>query len=151
MSSRKTTEALELFHNGFNCAQAVLSAYAPTNASDWEQAMKLAAGFGGGMGRMQKTCGAATGAFMSIGIINSLKYLETAAIKEACNTMIQKFCNKFTHQLGSMECRDLLNCDLNTEAGKQHYEENQLKNNVCEKCIVLAIDLLEELTSNQSE
>ena len=62
----KTAEAT--FREGFNCAQAVLSACGPRFGIGRELALRIAAGFGGGMGTMGRTCGAVTGAFMVIGL-----------------------------------------------------------------------------------
>ena len=58
--------ALSRFAEGFNCSQAVFSAYA--EGIDEETALKIASGFGGGMGRMAGTCGAVTGAMMVLGL-----------------------------------------------------------------------------------
>ena len=64
----RVEQAVSCFQGGFNCSQAVLSTYAQDFGLDREAALKLAAGFGGGMGRMAGTCGAVTGAFMVLGL-----------------------------------------------------------------------------------
>ncbi|MBA7619010.1 hypothetical protein ES703_26342 [subsurface metagenome] len=56
------------FKGNFNCAQSVFSSYAPQYGLDRDTALRLATGFGGGMGLMQNTCGAVSGAFMVIGL-----------------------------------------------------------------------------------
>ena len=53
--------AEEYFVKGFNCAQAVVAAYADLYGYTEEQALKLSAGMGGGMGRLRLTCGAVAG------------------------------------------------------------------------------------------
>ena len=58
--------ALSRFAEGFNCSQAVFSSYA--EGIDEATALKIASGFGGGMGRMAETCGAVTGAMMVLGL-----------------------------------------------------------------------------------
>ena len=60
----RVERAVRRFAEGFNCSQAILSAYAEHFGLEEETAMKVAAGFGGGMGRLGRTCGAVTGAFM---------------------------------------------------------------------------------------
>jgi len=50
-------KAIQLFQSGLNCAQAVLTAYADDFNFDKGLAMSLSCGFGGGMGRLQETCG----------------------------------------------------------------------------------------------
>ncbi len=51
-----------------NCAQAVVIAFSDELDFDREMAARISCGFGGGMGRLQETCGAATGSFMVLGI-----------------------------------------------------------------------------------
>jgi hypothetical protein len=53
--------ATACFKEGFTCSQAVLTAFADECGLDRKAAMKIAAGFGGGMGRMALTCGAVAG------------------------------------------------------------------------------------------
>jgi C_GCAxxG_C_C family probable redox protein len=64
----KEKESLDYFRNGFNCAQAVFTPFAKENGISESHALKIASGFGGGMGRLQATCGAVTGAYMAIGV-----------------------------------------------------------------------------------
>ena len=66
--SAKSEQAVRKFRKGFNCSQAVLSVYAEEFGLCRETALKIACGYGGGMGRMALTCGAVTGAFMVIGL-----------------------------------------------------------------------------------
>jgi C_GCAxxG_C_C family probable redox protein len=56
--------AVELFNAGRNCSQAVLMAFAGELGLEPDAAARLAAGFGGGMGRMGHTCGAVSGAVL---------------------------------------------------------------------------------------
>ena len=67
-------KAIQSFQSGMNCAQAVVTAYADRLKFDPDLAAGLSCGFGGGMGRLQQTCGALTGAFMVLGIHNSRLY-----------------------------------------------------------------------------
>ena len=60
--------AAAVFSQGFACSQAVVVAYASETGLDRDTALKVSAGFGGGMGRMGHTCGAVTGAYMVIGL-----------------------------------------------------------------------------------
>ena len=63
----KATEAVEMFRNGCACSQAILAVYGPSQGLAKDIALRLAAGFAGGM-RMGETCGAVTGAFMVLGL-----------------------------------------------------------------------------------
>ena len=78
--------------------------------------MKIASGFGGGMGRMADTCGAVTGAFMVLG----LKYGQSSPDREAKEEDLrtdQGLCRAVQGTNGSLVCRDLLDCDISTPEG----------------------------------
>ena len=62
---KRVEKAKELFRQGFNCSQAVFAACADLyGIEDETLALRLSASFGGGIGRMRQTCGAACGMFM---------------------------------------------------------------------------------------
>ena len=56
-------KAVELFKSGYNCSQSVVAAFADMYGFTQEQALRMSASFGGGIGRMRETCGAACGMF----------------------------------------------------------------------------------------
>ena len=59
----RVEQALSCLKEGFMCSQALLSTYCEELGLESELALKLADGFGGGMGCIGETCGAVTGAF----------------------------------------------------------------------------------------
>jgi C_GCAxxG_C_C family probable redox protein len=138
-------KALSLFRSGMNCAQAVLTAFSDVTKFDNDQALAISSGFGGGMGRLQETCGAVTGAFMVIGIKNNCKYADVDERKNKTNTMIQEFSRRFTALNKTTNCRQLLGIDLKTEEGRQIMHDNNLSDIVCAKCIADSVIILEEL------
>jgi C_GCAxxG_C_C family probable redox protein len=138
--------ATEIFNSGFNCAQAVLTSYQENFDFDDKFALSISSGFGGGMGRLQKTCGAVTGAFMVIGLYNVRKYKTIAERKAETYKMVQEFHRKFLELNNTSDCSELLTCDLNTEEGKSYQIENGLVEKVCQKCITDSVKILDELT-----
>ena len=104
----KSEKAKELFKQGYNCAQAVVGAYAEELGIDMETAMKLASSFGGGMGRLREVCGAVSGMTMVL----SEKFASTdvgdKTKKAELYAIIQKAANEFREQIGSIVCRELL-------------------------------------------
>ena len=66
---KRSEKALDYYSKGFNCAQSVIVSFADILNVNEETVLRMASGFGGGMGRMQQTCGAVTGAFMVIGFL----------------------------------------------------------------------------------
>ena len=140
--------AIHSFKEGQNCAQSVLTIYADLLGFNKNQALSLSSGFGAGMGRLQETCGAVTGAFMVIGLYNSKKHKDNASLKEASMNMIRKFEQDFKLANGTTSCKALINCDLNTEAGQTYYKENNLAETICEKCISNSITLINKLITD---
>lgn len=65
---KRIERAVELFNSGFNCSQSVVAAFADMYGFTEEQALRMSASFGGGIGRMRETCGAACGMFMLAGL-----------------------------------------------------------------------------------
>jgi C_GCAxxG_C_C family probable redox protein len=137
--------AVASFQSGFSCSQAVLAAYADLFGMDRETAVRIAAGFGGGMGRMANTCGAVTGALMVLG----LKYGATDATdrqaKEAVYERVREFSRRFAARHGSTVCRDLLGCDISTPAGVERARQGSLFTSACPKFVQSAAEILEEL------
>lgn len=127
-------KAVGLFYSGYNCAQSVLLSFSDFIKMDGPTATKLASGFGAGMGRLQNTCGAVTGAYMVLGLHSAKPY-----------PLIQQFEQQFSQINGSTECRSLINCDLRSEDGQEEFRLRNLKQAVCEKCIKDAIRLVDEV------
>ena len=65
---KRIERAVELFKNGYNCSQSVVAAFADMYGFTEEQALRMSASFGGGIGRMRETCGAACGMFILAGL-----------------------------------------------------------------------------------
>jgi C_GCAxxG_C_C family probable redox protein len=138
-------KAIEVFKSGLNCAQAVVTAYSDKLQYDNNLALSVACGFGGGMGRLQETCGAVTGSYMVLGVYNCKKFADNQVRKEKTYAMVQKFSKKFKEINVSTDCIDLIKCDLKTEEGHRFAKENNLFETVCEKCISDSVGIINEL------
>ncbi|MCA1745872.1 MAG: C-GCAxxG-C-C family protein, partial [Bacteroidales bacterium] len=138
-------KAVSLMDAGFNCSQSVLSAYSEVLGFDNELALSVSCGFGAGMGRLQGTCGAVTGAYMVLGIYCSQKYPDNGARKAQSYLMIQTYNKQFIEKHKTTDCRMLLNCDLTTEQGQQFFQDNQLMDSVCKHCIRDSVQLVNEI------
>lgn len=141
----KKEKAVESFKSGMNCAQSVLLAYSDQYKFDDNLAFQISSGFGGGMGRLQKTCGAVTGAFMILGIHNCEKYSNHSLQTENNRNMIQEFNRRFLQKYDSLECKEIIKCDLNTPEGQQYSKDQNVKENICTKCIMDSIDIVDTL------
>lgn len=107
-SSPKAKKAMELFQEGYNCAQAVLGAFAQDMNMDFQQAMMLSSSFGGGMGRMREVCGAVSAMFMVAGLDKGYSDPKASTEKAGHYDYIQQLAAKFKEENGSIICRDLL-------------------------------------------
>ena len=65
--NNKLDIAVAKFQEGFNCSQAVMYSFSDELQIEKEIALKLACGFGAGMGRKEEVCGAVTGGIIVIG------------------------------------------------------------------------------------
>ena len=146
----KSDLAVEMFNSGYNCAQAVLCAFCADLDLAKEKAMKLATGFGAGMGRKQEVCGAVTGGIMVIGLQHGQGYEEDTEAKELTYRLTRELITRFTAKHGSCLCRELLDgCDLSTEAGQKFSKENDLHNKICAECVRSAVQILEDILSER--
>lgn len=137
--------AVSCFKQGFSCSQAILSTFGEQFGLDRETALKLAAGFGGGMGRMAGTCGAVTGAFMVLGLKYGTVSPEDKQAKELTYKKVREFAVRFKEQNGSVECRELLGCEISTSEGLQIVKKKELISTLCPKFVRDAAEILEEM------
>lgn len=106
---KRVERAKELFHQGFNCSQAVFAACADIyGIEDEALALRLAASFGGGIGRMRQTCGAACGMFLLAGLQNGSAIPGDAEGKKQNYALVQDLAAKFKDENGSLICSELL-------------------------------------------
>jgi C_GCAxxG_C_C family probable redox protein len=141
----KSARAVEQFKSGLNCSQAVFEQYAEAYDVDSEQALKIACGFGGGMGRMGHTCGAVTGAIMAIGMATCRPDPRALAAKLHTYEMVQRFLEQFAARHESTLCRELLGCDINTPEGYAEATRLGLFQTRCHKLVQDAVEILEDM------
>ncbi len=133
--------AEKLFLEGYSCSQAILMAWARECGLDIGTAKKIAAPFGGGMGRLRKTCGSLTGAFMVLG----LKYgnSEPKDMKTKLNSyrLTRLLAKRFAKIYGTTECVELLSCHVTGSQVKkrQHHQK------ICRRLVRDAALLLAEI------
>lgn len=143
--TNREDKAINAFRSDMNCAQSVISAFTEDLKIDNNLAVSISCGFGGGMGRLQETCGAVTGSFMAISLFISNKYHDNKDRKANSYQMIQNFNKKFIEIHKSTNCKTLLNCNLNTKEGQQYAKDHNLFENICKKCILSSVQILEKL------
>ena len=97
----RVQKAVELFKSGYNCSQSVVAAFADMYGFTQEQALRMGASFGGGIGRMRETCGAACGMFL-------VAEATDREGKAANYAVVQELAAEFKKRNGSLICGELL-------------------------------------------
>ena len=97
-----------MFKEGYNCSQSVVAAFAEDYGFTREQALKMSASFGGGIGRMRQTCGAACGMFMLAGLENGSATPHDAEGTKQNYSLVQELAADFKQENGSLICSELL-------------------------------------------
>ena len=100
--------AVELFVEGYNCAQAVAAAFGDLTGLDEKTAAKMASCFGGGMGRMREVCGAVSGMFMVLGYLYGYDDPKDNGGKKQLYKDVQALAEQFRQANGSIICREIL-------------------------------------------
>lgn len=101
-------KAVELFKSGYNCSQSVVGAFADMYGFTEEQAFRMSASFGGGIGRMRQTCGAACGMFLLAGLEKGAVEGKDREGKAANYALVQELAAEFKKRNGSLICAELL-------------------------------------------
>jgi len=147
----KTEAAVACFREGFNCSQAVLSAWREEFNLEKETALRAAAAFGAGMGRLGEVCGAVTGALIVIGLRHGRTRAEDKETKEKNYAMVRDFAGRFRSRNGSLLCRELLGCDLNTAEGMEEAKRKGFFTERCPRFVCAAAEILEEILGSSEK
>ena len=147
----KAEAAVACFREGFNCSQAVLSAWSGEFNLERETALRAAAAFGAGMGRLGEVCGAVTGALIVIGLRHGRTRAEDKETKEKNYAMVRDFARCFRSRNGSLLCRELLGCDLTTAEGMEEAKRKGLFTERCPRFVRAAVEILEEILGSSEK
>ncbi|MFC1508324.1 C-GCAxxG-C-C family protein [Candidatus Omnitrophota bacterium] len=138
-------KAVSTFQKDYSCSQSVFSAFAEDFGIDYETALKVAGGFGGGMGRMGEVCGAVSGAVMVIGLKNSEGKAETVESKARTYEIVRDFIARFKSRNENVRCNDLLGVDISTQEGHEEALSQGLFKTRCKQYVRDAAEILEEM------
>src|SRR5574344_968226 len=103
--------AVDNFMQGYGCCQSVVAAFADLYGLDDTTAKKIAAGFGGGVGRMRMMCG---------GLDCGQTEGDDREGKSNCYKIVQKLLAKSKEQNGSVICAEILGLK-GSEKAKSNY------------------------------
>ena len=105
---QRVERAVENFMAGYGCCQSVVAAFADLYGLDDTLAKKVAAGFGGGVGRMRMMCGAVSGIVMLTGLDCGQTEGSDREGKSACYKVVQELLAKSKQENGSLICAEIL-------------------------------------------
>ena len=108
--------AVENFMAGYGCCQSVVAAFADIYGLDDTLAKKVAAGFGGGVGRLRMMCGAVSGIVMLVGLDCGQTEGSDREGKSACYKVVQELLAKSKAENGSLICAEILGLEGYTKA-----------------------------------
>ena len=96
----RVNRAVDNFMQGYGCCQSVLAAFCDLYGMDETLALKVAAGFGGGVGRLRMMCGAVSGLVMLVGLDCGQTEGSDREGKSACYKVVQDHgkrpCKRYT-------------------------------------------------------
>ncbi len=138
------SKAVELFKSGCACSQAIAATYMPAYGVDEGTALRISAGFAGGM-RTGEVCGAVTGAYMTLGLKHCSNDSKSMSGRQAAYSAVVEFGERFAKKNGSILCSKLLGCDMNTPEGKKLAQDKGLFTSVCPKLVGDAAEILEDM------
>jgi C_GCAxxG_C_C family probable redox protein len=146
MNEKASQRSVELFKSGFFCAESVLQAISESQGIQSDLIPKIATGFCSGISRTGGICGAVSGAIMGINLVAG-RNSPTDSI-EVSYTLTQELISRFEMQYGSINCRQLIGCDLITDEGQRYFMENQLMDQClkyAEGATSIAVSLISEV------
>ncbi len=148
--SARAEAAKGYFTEGYNCAQAVVLAFADLLPADREMLPKLASSFGGGMGRMREVCGAVSGMLLVEGMLLGYSDPKDVKGKSQLYEKVRELAGKYSDENGSIICRELLAGVPHTDGGEpeqrspQYYKKRPCGELVRNAAQILAEHLIDE-------
>lgn len=137
MYEDRIARAVENFKKGYNCTQSVVEAFADIYGVDQNLALRMAASFGGGIGRMRLTCGTACGMFLLAGLETGVTDPTDRMGKGANYAVVQQLAEEFKSECGSLICADLLGLNRNapTPSTPEARTEDYYKKRPCPEIV----------------
>ncbi len=135
-------KAVDLFQQGYNCAQAVAVAFSDVTGMDADTTARLISAFGGGMGRLREVCGAVSGMFFVTGQLYGYSDPTDDKAKMELYALVQELAAQFKSQHNTIVCRELLKNPPSTPAPTPRTEEFY-KTRPCAAFVYTAAEILD--------
>lgn len=143
-------KALNIFKQGYNCAQSVFAAFSDITGIPYPLSLKLAQGLGGGVARMREVCGTVTGAALVIGCLYGTDEADQQK-KQLIYERVREIAEKYKSHTGSIICREVLgeaktNVYLPPEVRSDEYYQKR----PCARLVYLTASILEDYIQNHA-
>ena len=136
--------AADYFRRGYNCCQSVLCAFGDVTGLDEATALKLASGFGGGMGRLRRTCGALNASVMILGLKRGST--ETDPVRRGEDyARVRELVSRFEAMYGTSECGTRLGRVAEASTQPEQHDAHYLKSRPCLKLVQAAAELVDTM------
>jgi C_GCAxxG_C_C family probable redox protein len=131
-----------------NCAQSVLTSFCEGFGLNKDIALKIARGFGGGMGQSKGMCGAVTGAYMvlGLGLKPSGDYMKD---RTQMSSAMTEFNRRFKKLHGSLNCTELCGYDLSIPEKAAEARQKNVFASICPGLVRDAGKILEDILKLQ--
>lgn len=129
--------AMANFKEGYACSQSVVLAFANEFNLNKQHALAMTSVMGGGMGRLRRTCGAVTGAFMVVGLKYGNTEPDDLDNKLNAYRKVRELNKAFEEIHGTSVCKELLAKVATVEQVKRR-EHHRM---VCDACVRTATEL----------
>ena len=139
-----TDEILKQFGEGFDCSQIVLASVSSKLGISKEEALKMAACFGGGMWHGE-TCGCVVGALIALGLKSGNIIPNDQEQKEKLLKLKAAFEEEFCKKNGSCICKNILGYNLSKPEEMEKIQEEKLLETKCPKVVQSACEILEKM------
>ena len=143
----RAEQAKQNFYNGMNCSQALMLAFADLTDVSEATLKAVALPMGAGMGRLRLTCGAVSGAVMTLGLLYPNKS------KSEMYALVQEFAKRFQEKNGSVICGELLtgaHIKADTSPTPEERTAEYYKKRPCPELIYGAAQILEDMINKNT-
>ncbi len=143
----ETTTSVDRFLNGYGCSQAILTEFCEQFDMDQLTALKISSAFPAGM-QMAGICGAVTGAFMVLGLKFANQESSESAGRKRVYEAVAEFTRRFRECHNTLDCKELLGCNIMTAEGKETANQENLFKTVCPTFVEDAARILQEMMAS---
>ncbi len=145
MDYPEVDKAVELYINGYTCAQSILASFARRYDLPQTLAFRIGEPFGAGTSCTGGMCGAVTGAIMVLGLQHGTTFSSNDAARLYTYQRVHELIHRFTEIHGSIECTDLLGYNLSDLQQFQTVCEKGLFNQLCPALVRDAGQILKDM------